>query len=436
MTALVRWALVATAAVATGAAGDGTDSVRGQIPYAARLAPTAPSAPSAPSTIIIATARGESVVAVAADRGHPALAVPQLERLLPITDRISDGWAEVGFAGEPFRFLLEAPVLVNRGKVVPLAGGAYVSSDTLFVPLQWLTEHIPRMFREGYRYDPLARRFEEARLQPVLTRMTPRSAPPSPAVRPPSARARRTGFRAQHKVVIDAGHGGQDEGNPGRHFPRGVKEKHVTLAIARLIRDELVSRGVEVVMTRDSDTLINLADRAPMCRDDCDAFVSIHVNSLRRRRGYESVNGVETYFLGDQVTADAERVARMANEALRYETTDYADQADPLNFILKDLHTNAYLRESALLAQAVQHDAAGKHPGGNRGVAQSPSFIVLRAARRPAILVETGFATNRRDARYLMSSSGRRELAGAVADGIVKYLLRYEAKVLPDEGGW
>ncbi|MFQ6045909.1 MAG: N-acetylmuramoyl-L-alanine amidase [Gemmatimonadales bacterium] len=386
---------------------------------------------AAPRAIVIATTRGESVVPVTTSRGHPALAAPALSALLPVTSKVREGWADVAFAGEPFRFLLDAPLVILRGRVVPLVGGAYLSRDTLFVPLEWLTEHIPRMFREGYRYDAPAGRFEEARLQPVLTRTTPATPPPEPALRPPSARARRSGFRAQHKVVIDPGHGGVDRGNPGLFLPRGVQEKHVTLAISKLLRDELVQRGVEVVMTRTTDRQVNLTDRAPMCRDDCDLFVSIHVNSLRRRPGYQSVSGFETYFLGDQVTADAERVARMENEALRYETSHATDPEDPLNFILKDLHTNAYLRESMQLAEAVQRNAAKRHPGGDRGVAQA-GFVVLKAASRPAVLVETGFATNRRDASYLASQSGQRELARAIAAGIVAYLVQYENRVLPD----
>lgn len=411
--------LLVAAGAATGAAGHGPDA-------------PATTPPTAPASITIATARGESVVPVTNARGHPALAAPALSALLPVTSEVRGGWADVGFAGEPFRFLLEAPVVILRGRVVPLVGGAYLSRDTLFVPLEWLTEHIPRMFREGYRYDPPAGRFEEARLQPVLTRVTPPTPAPQPAYRPPSARARRAGFRAQHKVVIDPGHGGVDDGNPGLFFPRGVREKHVTLAISKLLKKELEERGIEVLMTRTTDEQVNLTDRAPMCRDDCDLFVSIHVNSLRRRRGYQSVSGFETYLLGDQVTADAERVARMENEALRYETGDATDPEDPVNFILKDLHTNAYLRESAELAEAVQRHAGRRHPGGDRGVAQA-GFVVLKAASRPAILVETGFSTNRRDASYLVSDSGQREIASRIAQGIVAYLIQYENKVLPRE---
>lgn len=389
--------------------------------------PASPTPAAAPNAITIATSRGAAEIAVRTDREYPVLASIQLERLLPISKTVGGGWAEVSFAHQPFRFLLDAPVVMARGRLLPLAGGAYVSRDTLFVPLQWLAEHIPRMFGEGYRYDPLAARFEEARLQPVVASTTPAAVPiPQPRMRAPSDLARRNGFRMQHMVVIDPGHGGLDPGTPGRFLPSGVREKDVVLAIGLEVKEELERRGVEVVMTRTRDVAVPWDGRAPRCRDDCALFASIHVNSLEPRAGYDRVSGMETYFLGDQLTADAARVARMENEALKYEVG--ADDT-ALSFILKDLHTNEYLRQSAALADAILRAASRKHPGGSRGVHQA-RLIVLGTAVRPAVLIETGYATNRRDAQYLTSPAGQAELARAIADGIGVYLRQYEGQVL------
>ena len=77
----------------------------------------------------------------------------------------------------------------------------------------------------------------------------------------------------------------------------------------------------------------------------------------------------------------------------------------------------------------VQEAGAKVHPGRNRGVSQA-RFAVLGTARRPAILVETGFATNRGDAAFLASATGQQQLAEAIAEGIEAYLRRYEEKVL------
>jgi N-acetylmuramoyl-L-alanine amidase len=387
-------------------------------------APSVPVPPPVPTTVVVATSRGELSVPVRLDVGHASLSTQALARVLPVTFRVIEGWALVAFAGEPFRFLLGAPVMVHRDRVYPLAGGAYALGDTLFVPLQWLAEHVPRVFSEGYRYDAGRGRFEEMRVAVAGAASAP---VPAAAGKPASEAARAVGLRLAHKVVIDPGHGGTDPGNPGRYLPRGVKEKDVTLAISKFVRDELRRLGVEVVMTRTTDTLIGLRDRAPMCRADCDLFVSIHVNSLPRRSGYERVNGIETYFLGDALTEEARRVAAMEDEALRYETGGRRE--GDIGFIFRDLQTNEFLRESALLADLVQDSGAREHPGRDRGVAQA-RFTVLATATRPAVLVETGFATNREDGRYLASADGQRRLAAAIAAGVVEYLRRYEKKVL------
>ncbi|GIW53481.1 MAG: hypothetical protein KatS3mg081_2836 [Gemmatimonadales bacterium] len=207
----------------------------------------------------------------------------------------------------------------------------------------------------------------------------------------------------------------------------------MVLAIALKLRDELVRRGVDVELTRTTDRRVNLVERARKCSGDCDVFVSIHVNSLRPRPGYQEVSGFETYFLGAEVTAEARRVADMENEALRYETSIDPSQDDAFAFILKDLQTNEYLRESAALAEAVQRNAARIHPGGGRRIFQADRLAVLRAARRPAILIETGYATNRTDARFLASPEGQRRLAVSIADGIVEYLMQYERKIAAGE---
>jgi N-acetylmuramoyl-L-alanine amidase len=237
------------------------------------------------------------------------------------------------------------------------------------------------------------------------------------------------GLRKGHVVTIDAGHGGVDPGNPGLFFPAGLKEKDITLDLALLLRDELKRRGVGIVMTRRTDTLIDLRQRGSYCTAECDLFVSIHVNSLPRRPGFKLVRGFETYFLAEAKTEDAARVARMENEAIRFDDpADNAESAGGLDFILKDLQLNEHLRESARAAELVQSYLQESHTGPDLGVKQA-GFMVLTTARRPAILIETGFSTNPEDARLLTSEVAQRNLARSIADAIVAYLLEYERKV-------
>jgi N-acetylmuramoyl-L-alanine amidase len=387
-----------------------------------------PRAPATPTAVTVATARGEAAVPVRMDRGIPALAAARLAQLLPLRLETSGSWAVVTFGGRPFRFLLDAPLFVDGDRPVPLVGGAYLAGDSLFLPLQWLADYVPRVFHEAYHYDPLASRFEETSLAPVVRAPPP---PASPRVADPSLPVG-SPLHAVHTVVIDPGHGGTDPGNPGLAFPRGVHEKDVTLALSRALKSELELRGVKVLLTRTSDVLIDLRERARLCTTTkgCDLFVSVHVNSVPRRAGYQEAHGFETYFLDEARTAEAQRVAAMENDALRYDTGSDVGRSDQFSFILKDLQTNEYLRESASLAEAVQAHGARVRPGADRGVSQA-RFVVLSTARRPAILVETGFSTNPADAEFLASSVGQRKLAQAIADGVVEYLVAYERKTDP-----
>jgi N-acetylmuramoyl-L-alanine amidase len=217
-------------------------------------------------------------------------------------------------------------------------------------------------------------------------------------------------------------------------FPRGTREKDVTLQVGLLLRNELKRRGVGVTMTRTSDTLIALGDRGSFCTESCDLFVSLHVNSLSRRRGYTDVRGYETYFLAEARTEDAARVAQMENEAVRFEagSTD-GPTGVGLDFILKDLQLNEHLRESARAAELVQRRLRTVHTGESRGVKQA-GFMVLTTARRPAILIELGYSTNPEDGRFLTSFASQKAMAAALADAIVEYLLEYQRKTSPVVG--
>jgi N-acetylmuramoyl-L-alanine amidase len=312
-------------------------------------------------------------------------------------------------------------------------GSPYLARDTLFLPLHWLSELVPRLLPERYVWDPVVGRLAErsrGSAAPIAATMGGATATARNA-RPTGTPHAITGLRRPHTVVIDPGHGGRDPGNPGRYFPRGLAEKHVTLAIGRLLRAELERRGLTALLTRATDTLVDLADRGAFCRADCDLFVSIHVNSLPNGRG-RRISGVETYFLSAAKTEDQARVARMENDAIRFEGSVPAEATEDLSFILRDLQQNEHLRESARAAELIQGKLGTVHPGGDRGVQQA-GFMVLSTARRPAVLIEAGFATHAGDAEFLASALGQRKLVNAVADGIVAYLLEFERKIAVGE---
>ena len=386
----------------------------------------------APQVVVIATPRGETSVPVTSERGSAAVAAPLLGPPLGLTVAIEGSRVAVALSGTEFVFQLGAPFVRAGGVVYGLVGEPYVARDTVFLPLSWLADCVPRALGGRYRWDASGAgpRLVELAVAGAVAAAPPPAATPTFASPPPPVAVPNpmTGLRLHHTVVVDPGHGGADPGNPGRYFPDGLVEKDITLAIGRLLRAELVRRGIGASLTRSGDTLVDLADRGAFCKAECDLFVSIHVNAMPEGRRADRASGVETYFLSDAKTEDQQRVAQTENDAIRFETGTSSAATGPLGFILRDLQVNEYLRESAQLAALVQDSVARIHPGGGHGVQQA-GFMVLTTARRPAILVETGFATNRADGAFLASSLGQHKIASAIADGIVAYLLEFERKL-------
>ncbi len=204
-----------------------------------------------------------------------------------------------------------------------------------------------------------------------------------------------------------------------------MREKDVALAVARQLKTLLRERGYVVYMTREADTLIDLADRPRLANawkgeDPAALFVSIHANSHRR----SSARGFETFFLSEARTEDERRVAEAENAAVKYETGRSAD-ADPVALIAASLRNDFYQRASNDLAEVIQLNVARVHPGPNRGVKQA-GFRVLVGALMPAVLVETAFLSNPREAGLLAQNEFREDVARALADAIEAYFTGHE----------
>jgi N-acetylmuramoyl-L-alanine amidase len=385
-----------------------------------------------PDQLQVSTERGVQRIRLRVEPGLGALVpLPPLVRAVGGALEATPPWVTWRSPAGQFRFLAGAMLIDDGEGARPMPAPTLQRGDTLFVPLAFVAEVLADPARKAWTWNAASATLSEgATVSPLVARPEPASRAGTTA---PTAAG---GLRPGHRVTVDAGHGGTDPGNPGMYFPEGLREKHVTLAVSLLVREELQRLGVNVTMTRTTDTLINLGHRAPRyCRDDCDLFVSIHVNDLPRRSGYTAVRGFETYFQAEARTADAARVAAMENEAIRYEVADEAEEARGLAFILRDLQTNEFLRESGRAAELVQTALGAVHGGPDRGVKQA-NFAVLNTARRPAILIELGFATNREDARLMTGATGQRALARAIAGAIVSYLREFDRRsgaVPPEE---
>ncbi len=222
-------------------------------------------------------------------------------------------------------------------------------------------------------------------------------------------------------IVIDPGHGGKD---PGAIGYGGIREKYITLAIAkevkRIARRKL---GVRVVLTRERDVFIPLWKRSEMAnRLGASLFISIHCNFSRNK----SARGVETYFLSSARTKWERAVAALENASVKYEINNHK-QYDMVKRILGDLAQNQYLKESQILARFVHESIVKKTGSRNRGIKQA-GFYVLFFTHTPSILVETGFISNRYEARRLKSRWYIRKIAEGIVDGIALYYSKYAEK--------
>jgi N-acetylmuramoyl-L-alanine amidase len=329
--------------------------------------------------------------------------------------------------------LIDGIPFAKRDSVtIPLSRAPQVRGGQLYLPFQFVSEVLPR-YGGGYSYDfaqSELRTYAVAAERPTPPPRTASSTPRATVLAPPPPPVVRKA-PSRKVVVIDAGHGGPDNGMTGPiGTPAWFVEKDVVLSVAKKLSTTLRARGVDVLMTRTTDTLIALSDRGRIANSNRgDLFISIHVNAPGSRGAAGArERGFETYFLAEAKTEDSRRVQDMENESVKFETGANAPKGDPLSFIITDMAQNEHLRESSDLAQTIQQGLIEVHPGPNRGVQQA-NFAVLRGSYMPAVLVELGFGTNQSEATFLSDQDNQRALARNIAESVIAYLARYESRV-------
>ena len=222
-------------------------------------------------------------------------------------------------------------------------------------------------------------------------------------------------------VVIDAGHGGHD---PGCHGA-SAHEKHVTLAIAKKLAEQLQQRfpGLKVVLTRDKDVFIPLYERADIAnKHNADLFISIHCNAMPGNNG--GTYGTETYVMGLHTAQYNLEVAKRENAAILLEDNyqknyDYNPNS-PEGHIMISMFQNAYLKQSLQFAELVENKLNLQAKRKSRGVKQA-GFVVLKATAMPSVLVEVGFLTNPAEEQFLNGQYGQDQVAGAMLEAFTLY---------------
>jgi N-acetylmuramoyl-L-alanine amidase len=229
----------------------------------------------------------------------------------------------------------------------------------------------------------------------------------------------------QPRIVLDAGHGGAQEGALG---PAGLFEKSLALDLALRLKAELERTGAEVLVTREQDVQLPLADRVSFSNHARpDLFLSLHANSMPTRKLRARVEGIETFFLSASASGeDALRTASQENAGSGASGAAPA-QRDTLAFILADLQRGEAHADSARLAYAVHRRLVASTGAVDLGVQQAP-FYVLMGVEAPAVLVEVGFISHPEEGRRLGDASYRARLVTALADGIRAFLSEVDAR--------
>jgi N-acetylmuramoyl-L-alanine amidase len=221
-------------------------------------------------------------------------------------------------------------------------------------------------------------------------------------------------------IAIDAGHGGED---PGAIGPNRLREKEVTLAIAKeLITVINTQPGFTGKLIRTGDYFIPLKKRRDLARSmKADLFVSIHADAFTKA----SAKGASVFALSMRgATSETARfLAQRENESdLIGGVGDISldDKDQMLAGVLVDLSMTATLNSSLQVGHSVLNEMSDLTHLHKRRVEQA-GFMVLKSPDVPSILVETGFISNKEESRKLATPVYRKQIAQSVFRGIQKH---------------
>ncbi len=227
--------------------------------------------------------------------------------------------------------------------------------------------------------------------------------------------------RSRYVIALDPGHGGAD---PGTISVSGAYEKHITLAMARAIRDALEKTGrFQVKLTRDRDVFIRLRERIRRAREaGADLFISLHADSIKN----SAISGPSVYTLSEKASdQEAAALAEKENRADLIVGIDLSNESREVTNILIDLAQRESMNQSARFAEVLIRELK-RRTTVLRNTHRFAGFAVLKSPDVPSVLVELGFLSNKRDERALRSNRYRRKLAAGVADSVEAYFTRVE----------
>lgn len=220
-------------------------------------------------------------------------------------------------------------------------------------------------------------------------------------------------------VLIDPGHGGEDEGAkvaiPGKVPEEFFKEKDIALLIAQKIYEKLLEKNYTVFLTRSFDRAVSLPERAAIAeKTKADLFISVHINSSPSPSAF----GFETYYLDNHNDVAIKKVEKTENIQTK------ADEVI-VQQILVDLVVEQTVSTSKPLAQSIHSEiknTVGRKYGiTSRGI-KPGLFFVLALSKRPGVLLEVGFITTDKERIRMMNPKFQNDYANAVVRGIEVFM--------------
>ena len=225
-------------------------------------------------------------------------------------------------------------------------------------------------------------------------------------------------------IAVDAGHGGADSGALG---PKNMREKDVTLSIAReLVRIINAQPGYSARLTRNGDYFIELQKRRDFARDmKADLFISVHADSFTDSSAY----GASVFALSRKgATSEMARfLAQRENDSDligRVGGVSLEDKDPQLAGVLVDLSMTATVNSSLQVGSKVLSSISAIAPLHAKHVEQA-GFMVLKSPDVPSILVETGFISNTGEAKKLATPEYRERMAQAIFKGVRQYFAQH-----------
>jgi N-acetylmuramoyl-L-alanine amidase len=214
------------------------------------------------------------------------------------------------------------------------------------------------------------------------------------------------------RIVIDPGHGGNQ---PGAISSTGLAEKNVTLDIALRLRRLMKQSQFEVLLTRETDQTVTLANRVAFANSKkADLFVSIHINWMQPR----SVQPLETYYVGASNDPQVLQLASLENRHSGYSLSEYRQ-------LLEKVYLDVRRNESQELAKTVDAELYRSlkplNPKLNDRGAKMAPFAVLVGTEMPAVLAEVSSLSNDEDDKLLRDEKYREEIAVSLFEGIRTY---------------